>query len=134
MEGVAAAEVVRVREENWEELSSGFPVRIGFRDCGDKKTSRFKMGDRADLLVSLPKGYQSGDLLHVNLPPAMAWVHGGGKVQRFTVDFEGQSEIRIPVITTSNVVGRQHFAVCVRNMFEEERAASPGLLTIQGAN
>jgi hypothetical protein len=36
------------------------------------------------------------------------------------------------VVVTSEILGKQHFAVCVRNVFEEERAANPGLLTVSG--
>jgi len=35
---------------------------------------------------------------------------------------------------TSKIEGQQHFALCVRNMFEEERVTNPGLLTVKAVN
>lgn len=132
LDGVAAVEVTRVHEEDWDAFSAAFPLKVGFRDKRNKRVKRFKMGDRADLVVTLPDGYKAGDLAHVALPAGMAWIKGGGKVKRFTLDFEGQDELRVPLIVTSKIEGKQHFAVCVRNMFEEERATSPGLLAVEG--
>jgi hypothetical protein len=132
LEGVAAVEVTRIREEDWGAFAYDFPVKIGFRDSKDKKIQHFEPGDRVDLTVSLPDGYQTGDLVHVALPACMSWIQGGGKVKRFTMDFEGKDSLRIPVVVTSKIRGKQHFAVCVRNMFKEERATSPGVLTVGG--
>lgn len=134
LQGVAAVEVTRIVEESWDRYQAGFTLRVGFRDARDRKVKRFKMGDRAELVVSLPDGYQLGDLVHVALPACMAWIKGGGKVKRFTLDFEGRQELRIPLVVTSKIEGKQRFAVCVRNMFEEERASSPGLLAVDAGS
>ena len=64
----------------------------------------------------------------------MSWIQGGGKVKQFSMDFEGRDELRIPLIVTSKIEGQQHFALCVRNMFEEERVTNPGLLTVKAAS
>ncbi len=132
LEGIGTVEVIRTIEEDWHELTNQFPVEIEFRNSRDKKIQRVKAGDRTDLLISLPDGYQTGDLVHVALPACLSWIQGGGKVKRFTQDFEGKNELRIPLIVTSKIDGKQHFAVCVRNMFKEERASSPGILTVEG--
>jgi hypothetical protein len=63
----------------------------------------------------------------------MAWVHGAPRSKRFTVDLAGRDEVAIPVVVVADIDGRQRFAVAVRNMFEEERASSPGLLVVDGA-
>ena len=131
--GICAIELTAVRSDDWKTYESAFPIRVGFRGAADDKVHRFRSGDRAELYVELTDGYQVGDLVHVCLPPAMAWIKGGGKVQTFTVDFAGEDHVRIPVLVTGDIAGRQHFAVCVRNMFEEERASSPGLLSIDAA-
>ncbi len=97
---------------------------------------RFTVGDALDLVVELQQGYVPGDLLWVCLPPALSRVFGGGQVKRAVLDFEGQSTIRVPLAATSATLDAggkqapQHFAVCVRNMFEEERAGNPGLLAV----
>ena len=132
LEGVAAVEITRVHEEDWNNYDIGFPVRVGFRDTSDKKATHFRMGDKAELVVTLLDGYQVGDLAHVSLPASMSWIRGGGKVKQFSMDFEGRDELRIPLIVTSKIEGQQHFALCVRNMFEEERVTNPGLLTVKG--
>jgi len=131
LEGLAAVEVTRLREEDWNQFADNFPTKIGFRDKSGAEVQRFRAGERTELVVSLPEGYQTGDLVHVALPACLSWIQGGGKVKRFTLDFEGKNELRIPLVVTSEIEGKQHFAVCVRNMFKEERATSPGLLTVQ---
>jgi hypothetical protein len=130
LSGVVPVEVTRLREEDWSRFKADLPIRIGFRDGDGKSVARFHMGDRVDIHVELPGGYRAGDLVHVALPAALSWIEGGGRVKRFTKDFEGKSELSVPLVVTGAVEGRQQFAVCVRNMFEEERAASPGLLAI----
>ena len=130
LEGCVPVEVTRIHEEDWSRYAGAFPIKVGFRGDGGGKVSRFRMGDRVDLKVELPKGYQAGDLLHVALPAAMSLIAGGARVKRFSLDFEGRSELSVPLVVTSGLQGKQRFAVCVRNMFEEERAASPGLLEI----
>jgi hypothetical protein len=130
LEGVAAVEVTKIREENWGEFRNAFPMRIDFRDQKGNKMRQFKQGDRTDLFVSLPEGYQPGDLVHLSLPACMSWIKGGGKVKRFTLDFEEKDELQVPLVVTSPIKGKQRFAVCVRNMFKEERATIPGLLVV----
>lgn len=128
--GVVPVEVTRIHEEDWSRFKADLPLRVGFRDGDGKKVTKFRMGDRVDIQVELPKGYKAGDLVHVALPASLSWIEGGGKVKRFTKDFEGKSEVSVPLVVTGAIEGKQQFAVCVRNMFEEERAASPGLLSI----
>ena len=63
----------------------------------------------------------------------MAWIQGGGKVKCFTLDFAASDEVGVPLVVTSEIQGQQHYALCVRNMYEQERITSPGLLSVQGA-
>jgi hypothetical protein len=130
-DGVCAVEVTRLLTEDWREFKAAFPLRVGFRDPSGQKLSRFAAGDRATLLVELADGYEAGDLVHVVLPPALVWLHGGGQLQRFSVDFRGRDRVEVPVVCAADIEGRQHFALCVRNMFREERASCPGLLKIE---
>ena len=132
LEGVAAVEVSRVREERWSDLGKSIAMKVDLREKRKKRVKRVAPGDRITLRVHLEKGYEPGDLVHVMLPAALSRIEGGAKVKRFSVDLEGKSTLEVPLVVTSEVPGEQHFAVCVRNMFEEERAASPGLLAISG--
>ena len=125
-EGCAIVEVNRIREENWISMPSSFTVDVELR-FGAVKPSP---GDRVELVVSLPEGYTVGDLLHVALSPALDWIEGGGKVKRFSMDFAGRDEIRVPLVVTSALHNDDCFALCVRNMFEEERVSSPGLVAV----
>jgi hypothetical protein len=133
LEGMALVEITRIREEDWTSFSNDLEVTIGFRDRADRKVNRFRPGDRAELLVQLGRGYKFGDLVHVSLPASLSWIQGGGRVKRFTVDFEGKDELRVPLVVTGAIQGREHFAVCVRNMFEEARVTSPGTLSVNAA-
>jgi hypothetical protein len=132
-DGVCMIEVTRLKEVRWAEGKAKAPLRVGFRDPRGRSVTRFAQGDRVDLLVTLPKGYQDGDLVHVCLPPSMAWIESGARVKRFTRDLCGRPELSIPVVVTHAITGAQRFAVAVRNMFEEERVASTGLVTIDAA-
>ncbi len=131
LEGIAAVEVIRNHEEDWSKYGSPFPVNIDFRNATDTQVQNFGTGERIDLLVSLPEGYQTGDIIHIALPLCMSWIQGSGQVKLFTLDFEGQDELRIPLVVTSKLEGKQHLAVCVRNMFEEERASHPEMLIVE---
>jgi hypothetical protein len=97
---------------------------------------QFNVGDEINLKVKIEGGYKVGDLLWVCLPEALSRIIGGGQVKKFSIDFEGKDEVSVPLAATSITVNRdggispQHFAVCVRNMFEEERVGSPGLLDV----
>lgn len=130
--GVCLVELLAIHTERWDRFVGGPPMRIGFRDPQGERQSRFAQGDRTTMRIELTDGYEAGDLLHVCLPAALSWLKGGGKVQQFTVDFEGQDTLEVPVLVTGEVAGTQRFAVCMRNMFEEERASNPGILSIQG--
>jgi len=106
-------------------------MRLSLQKNGQPSTS-FQAGDAVDLKIELQQGYQTGDLVWVCLPDSLSRLLGGGQVKRFSVDFEGLTELTIPLAATG-VTGEQgqHFAVCVRNMFEEERVGSPGLLKVR---
>jgi len=130
--GIAAVEVHQIHEEDWSQLKSTFPITVSFKSKRNRTISHFKQGKQVNLIVTLPNGYKIGDLLHVSLPACLSWIHGGGSVKQFTLDFAGQDNLSIPLVVTSKIEGKQHFALCVRNMFEEERAANPGLLVIKG--
>ena len=41
LEGVAAVELTRVHEEDWNKYDVGFPVRVGFRDKSGNKATHF---------------------------------------------------------------------------------------------
>jgi hypothetical protein len=132
---VAAVEVTRIVEEDWTSFAMSVPLRVSLERQG-RPGRRFTVGDPIELRVKLEQGYKAGDLLWVCLPDALSRVIGGGQVKSFSVDFEGKDEIVVPLAATGLSVdhggktGPQHFAVCVRNMFEEERVGSPGLLDV----
>jgi len=135
VEGVTAVEVTRLVEEDWGAFQSRLDVAISL-NRGGGPTRRLNALDAAELVVRIESGYKAGDLCWVCLPDALSRVVGGGQVKRFSVDFRGQSEVRIPLAATGVTVGKNgqegpaRFAVCVRNMFEEERGGNPGFLEV----
>ena len=131
VQGTVAVQAIAVREEDWDEYGAAFGVRVGLRVGEGRARVGLEPGQGVELRVALEDGYQVGDLVHVHLPHCLSWVHGGGLVKRFSVDFEGRDEVRVPLAVTGAAPGGQHFAVCVRNMFEEERRASPGLMRVE---
>ncbi|MBX9669342.1 MAG: hypothetical protein K2X93_17080 [Candidatus Obscuribacterales bacterium] len=135
MEGIAAVAVDKMIEEDWTKLSSTIATKITLETNG-QHSRRLAVGNSVDLVVRLEEGYQMGDLLWVALPDALSRVVGGGQVKLFSIDFAGESELRITLAATGvtdnlqGQAGEQSLAVCVRNMFQEERVGSPGLIPI----
>jgi hypothetical protein len=135
VEGVTAVEVTRVIEEDWGRFGALLPVVVKLKK-GEAAGRRFEALDAVDLEVSLEAPYEPGDLLWVCLPDALSRVVGGGQVKMFSVDFAGRDRVTVPLAATGITVGQRgqpapaRFAVCVRNMFDEERGGSPGFVEV----
>ncbi|KOR33144.1 hypothetical protein TI05_02835 [Achromatium sp. WMS3] len=129
IEGIATVQATYPHIEDWDSFGQSFPITVKFIATNTKK-DRFSLGNRLTLQISLPQGYQVGDIAHIVLPPCLSAIQGGAKVKQFSLDFAGQDSLQISVLVTSKLQGSQHFAICVRNMFEEERASSTGLLAV----
>ncbi|MEW6282845.1 MAG: hypothetical protein AB1758_29810, partial [Candidatus Eremiobacterota bacterium] len=130
VEGVVAVQVRKLVEEDWTTFSSRVDLRVALAKDG-RPVHRVRAGDALALSVELVDGYRMGDLVWVCLPAALTWLCGGGQVKRFSVDFEGRSRLEIPLVATASTEAEgQRFAVCVRNMFEEERVGCPGRLEV----
>ena len=134
-QGVVVVEVARMVEERWDTFGADVGMRVALEKNG-RPVSACSVGDPLSLNVSLTDGYSDGDLLWVCLPHALSRVIGGGQVKCFSIDFAGDSSVQIPVAATATTtdldgaVHPQRFAVCLRNMFEEERSANPGWIDI----
>ncbi len=135
--GVITVEITRWVVEDWEQLRPSVTIHASLEQGGQRvRGSAFRVGDGLDLYIRLEDGYQDGDLLWVCLPDALSWVFGGGQVKRFAVDLAGRSEVHVPLAVTGLTQDRfgrsspQHFSICLRNMFEEERAGNPGPLEV----
>ena len=135
LEGVLAVQVSRLVEEDWSKFSSNADISVALMK--DKSAQRkLKLSDNADLVVTIAGGYKEGDVLWVCLPEALSRIFGGGQVKMFSMDFAGAKEVSIPLAATGLTRGMdgeihpQHMAVCLRNMFEEERLGNPGLIAI----
>jgi hypothetical protein len=134
-DATVAVEVTRILEEDWARFANAVPVTVTLTNQG-RATTRATIGDALELVVRLDEGYTTGDLVWIALPDALSRVIGGGQIKRFSVDPAGKSEVTIPLAATALTLdrrgeaGAQRFAVCVRNMFEEERAGNPGYLDV----
>jgi len=135
LEGVTAVEVTRSIEEDWGAWSAGLSLAV-YLTKGGAATRVLHAFEPVELVVRIERGYKPGDLCWVCLPDALSRVVGGGQVKCFSIDFRGKNELRIPLAATSVTLGPDgelapaRFAVCVRNMFEEERGGNPGLLEV----
>jgi Alpha-2-macroglobulin family len=135
VEGHVQVQVDRLVEEDYTAINEGVKARAGLMHNG-RAADVLAPGDSAELVITLESGYQAGDLVHVFLPDALSWVHGGGQVKRFSLDLVGQNEIRVPLAATgltldaSGGPGRQHFAICIRNMYDEKRGKGFGQLAV----
>lgn len=135
LSGVATIGVERIVEEDWSKFSMSASIKVALEKDG-KAVTKLVAGDRVDLAVTLQDGYVNGDLLWVCLPDCLSRMIGGGQVKMFSLDFEGESKIVVPLAATATTEGlggiaqTQSFSVCVRNMFDEERGGSPGPIPV----
>lgn len=121
-------EVSKMVEEDWQSFDSTVPIQVSLLRDG-RAAGALKLGDAVDLKIDLERGYKTGDLVWVCLPHCLTRLVGGGQVKRFSVDFEGLDSVTISLAATAATQPEgQQFAVCVRNMFEEERVGNLGLL------
>lgn len=131
VQGVVAAQTTSEVIEDWSAFKSQLAVEVRLEKQGQQQ-ERFAVGDELDLVITVRR-YEPGLLAHICLPDALARLVGGGQVKRFSLDFRGQNELRIPLAavgTTGYDKSGQHWAVIVRNMFKEEQVGNPGLLEV----
>jgi hypothetical protein len=151
IEGVIAVQVTSEVVEAWDAFSSAMPVEVRL-ERGGRPQRRFRVGDALDLVISVPR-YEPGLIAHVCLPDALARITGGGQVKRFSLDFCGQTTLRVPLAAISTTAlppvaparawfvehgarntghdHEQHWAVIVRNMYKEEQVGNPGRLMVE---
>lgn len=135
LEGVLAMEVEKDLEEDWQAFSSSLPLKVSLEKEGQAQRN-FKPGQQLELKVKIEEGYKTGDLLWVCLPDCLSRVWGGAQIKLFSMDFSGRDELSIPLAVTgrtnapSGKSARQNLAICVRNMYDEERGGNPGLISI----
>lgn len=120
-EGEALLEITRYLSHDW---GDGEP---GLLEASLDRAS-LSAGDRVLLRWRVSGGYQVGDLLWVCLPAALSRLEGGGQMKLFSIDLEGASQGVLELVATG--VGSQHFRLCLRNMFEEERLGPSPLLRV----
>jgi hypothetical protein len=137
LQGTVAVEVVRISEEDWEQPGDDVRVVASIERNGGPRR-RLVVGDAVELIVSLPDGYQVGDLALICLPASLCRIQGGGQVKRFACDFAGRNQLRIPLSATgvttriSGEMASQHIVVRMRNMYQEERTGTATLAVTAG--
>lgn len=128
---VTLVQLHRVQPENWPlpgATATGPLLHTQWLVNG-KPAPELMAGQSVELEVRLGREYLDGDLLWLCLPPCLARRYGGGPATLFSVDFASGRTVRVPlcVVAPSQApggkVGTQHVHLCVRNLFEEERAA-----------
>ena len=158
LEGIIAAQVTTEVIEDWGTFKGNLPVEVYLERRGTIQ-QHFTMGDELTLVIRVAQ-YEPGLLAHVCLPDALARVVGGGQVKRFSLDFQGKNELRVPLAAVgrthlpasknanlerslqqwlglndehadADTANTQHWAVIVRNMFKEEQIGNPGLLAVE---
>ncbi|HLX39929.1 MAG TPA: hypothetical protein VKR42_05325, partial [Ktedonobacteraceae bacterium] len=142
--------------EDWSTYRSDLSVEVYLERQGNIQ-QHFSVGDELDLVIRVAH-YEPGLLAHICLPDALARIVGGGQVKRFSLDFQGKNELRVPLAAVGrthlpagknaaqqrslrqclaineengDVTNTQHWAVIVRNMFREEQIGNPGLLAVE---
>ncbi|WP_158265051.1 general secretion pathway protein GspE [Blastopirellula marina] len=134
--GRVAAELNCRFQEDWTTLKSNVPISVRLKHLG-RKTNQVDVGSSLDLHVTLDDGYEPGDLIWIALPPALSRLEGGGQVKQFAIDPKGESDVVVRLAATATTYhpsqepAEQHFVVCLRNMYEEQRIGTQGLIPIR---
>ena len=135
VQGAVAAQITSEVVEDWNTFQRQLAVEVRLERKGHIQ-EQFSVSDELDLIIQV-RQYEPGLLAHVCLPDALARIVGGGQVKRFSLDFCGKNELRVPLAaigSTQSVLDpkktSQHWAVIVRNMFKEEQVGNPGLLEV----
>ncbi|MEG4217083.1 alpha-2-macroglobulin family protein [Microcoleus sp. Pol14C4] len=127
LEGTALVEMKTIAIEDWSTFVADIPVKIQL----SKTNSSLQPGDTVELIAEV-ESYEPGLLLQVCLPPALSRLEGGGEVKRFSVDFCGQTTLKIPLrVSGYTSPAGEHWRAVVRNMFNEEETGNSGLLRVQ---
>lgn len=149
LEGVIAAQITSEAIEDWDIFDNAIPVEVRLERDGHTQ-ERFRVGDALELVISVPR-YEPGLVAHVCLPDALARIADGGQIKRFSLDFCGNTILRVPLAAISattvpavpsarfatsgersaDLAPVQHWAVIVRNMYNEEQVGNPGALTVE---
>lgn len=128
--GAALVEITSELTEDWNSFKDNVRVSVALVRSG-RQDKPLRLGDTVELVVKLDE-YLPGLLVHVCLPPALSSMEGGGEVKKCSLDFAGRPERRLPLRASGyTLAGGEHWAVLVRNMFNQEQAGTPGLLLAQ---
>lgn len=137
LEGVACVRYEKEITEDWAAVKSTIPIEVYIAENG-RKIDSVRVGQSGiELIVRLKEGYFQGALACLLFAPSLTPVKGGGQVLRRELDFAGEDQLRVPLTglsPTLDEVGSpsfHHFAVLVRNMFEEKEVGSTGFLTVR---
>ncbi len=128
IEGCVLVELSQAVEHNWLDRTESMKITTDINN--QTSNNKIKRGDTIAMTITLDDGYVNGDLAYISLPAGLSWIQGGGRIKQFSIDFAGSNTIEVPLLVTSKISGPQHFAVLVRNMFEEDRVACPGLIKV----
>ena len=134
--GQVPVECVSYRQVDWAKFDSNTAISATLNGGGQSGSS-FPEGATIELRVRIELGYEAGDILWVALPPCLSRIQGGGQVKQFVVDFRGEPQVTIQLAATSpssHPAGNgapQHFIVCLRNMYDEQRIGTLASIPVQ---
>ncbi len=120
---------------DWTRVEQRVPLTVKL--TGHKNpTEAFREGSLISLRITLRDGYEPGDLVWIALPPCLSRLEGGGQIRQFSVDLAGSDTAEVNLVATGSsfatwmAPAAQHFLVCVRNMYDEERIGNPGPIAV----
>ena len=140
LDGAVAIRIQRLERLQLDAFASEVPVKIelvgdnGSRGVLQKiigKANPVRAGKPARLRIGLEKGYQSGDLVSVQLPASISRMINGAKTKRFQVDFCGEDSVEIELVAHGPTCDTERWAVAVRNMYDTSRIGSPGVQEVR---
>lgn len=128
-------ELFKWHHVDWTQVERQVPLSIQLMGHRNQDGS-FLEGSQLTLRLGVCDGYSPGDLLWIALPPCLSRLEGGGQVKQFSVDLQGSDTAEVRLVATGPsfppwmTPASQHFLVCLRNMYEEERVGNPGPIEI----
>ncbi|MCB9639000.1 MAG: hypothetical protein H6727_08880 [Myxococcales bacterium] len=133
LKGTASLVAQRIVEISLKDFPQEIPWEVQFTSVQAglrEEAYEVEQGARITLVVSLPQGATSGDILEVFLPPALVGLESSLEQKSLSFPFQGKSRLEIPILAAkptlqpSGEIGGQHWGIRLHNPMQPERGAA----------
>lgn len=137
--GAVAVRITRLNKIDFAKSNIDCQISIDLLDKNKKSVlnGQIKAGSQVMLVVKINGGNGpsnlkvNGDVVCAALPDCLSRIVAGTKQKKFQIDFTGSNEVSVDLVAGRATEKPQRWAAVIRNMYDEKRIGSVGLLTAQ---